>query len=382
MQVDELRRYLAWTTLIASGCGARSAIYEEAAMRGPSDAASDGRATTDGRHDVGADALSTDAWRGAEMDARPTTDARFEVGADASTMRDAAREVGADAPPSNCSPAGQPTMLAANVDGTDYGIIVDATDVYFTESQGMTSSLARVSKHGGAIVTLAPSGGEYYADDLRSVYWGGASGIVSLAKATGIVTPLGPSEGFVSGIAVDSTTVYWASNPVTDATALYSEPTTGGTRVQVIPGEATTVQVDEGSVYWIDGMSHLYSMAKTGGAPLELSGASGALDFALGSDAVFYLDPAGNGLVRVAKGGGSLTTLVANASAFSIAVDASSVYWADPFKSQIFKVSLAGGSPETVATGQGVVQALALDDSCVYWLNNGNEIAQLMAAAK
>ena len=72
------------------------------------------------------------------------------------------------------------------------------------------------------------------------------------------------------------------------------------------------------------------------------------------------------------SGGQCLDPLVSVASnAYSLAVDGTSVYFTNPDEGTVMKTPLGGGPAVTLASGQAAPLAVAVDDTRVYWANEG-----------
>jgi hypothetical protein len=77
-------------------------------------------------------------------------------------------------------------------------------------------------------------------------------------------------------------------------------------------------------------------------------------------------------LLSVPAGGGTISTLVSPlpGSPSSIALDSTHVYWGG--SDTIMNVGLDGGTPQTLASGAGFAQCLAVDANNVYWTTLGS----------
>jgi hypothetical protein len=140
------------------------------------------------------------------------------------------------------------------------------------------------------------------AIDATSVYWTDCGDpdlgrVQKVSKAGGPVVPLA-SGNRLSGIAVDSTNVYWVAG-TTDASSgsIMIVPVAGGTPTVLAPesGEPAHIAVDASFVYWGD-MSPSGGVLKaplTGGSPMMVALAEAPFQIALSDTAVFWLGPLG-----------------------------------------------------------------------------------------
>lgn len=75
---------------------------------------------------------------------------------------------------------------------------------------------------------------------------------------------------------------------------------------------------------------------------------------------------------RAPLAGGTVTTLASGqADPDAIAVDATSVYWIDQHDGTVMKVPLGGGTTTTLASGQNAPRCIAVDSKSVYWTDVG-----------
>jgi hypothetical protein len=72
--------------------------------------------------------------------------------------------------------------------------------------------------------------------------------------------------------------------------------------------------------------------------------------------------------------GGATTPIVPDSTSMPgpLTIDGTTVYWASQTTGTVFKAPLDGGAVTTLASGQDDVIAIAVDETSVYWLNNGN----------
>jgi hypothetical protein len=225
------------------------------------------------------------------------------------------------------------------------------------------------------------------AVDSTMVYWtqgtGTGSGAYGKPFAGGSAVPFGPSVD-PRGIAVDLTHVYWVdygTGSVSSALLL------GGGPVTLVPavGDAgpspgpTAITSDAHNVYWVDStLGTVNQMPIQGGAIVTLaSGQLTPVAIAVDMNNVYWTDygsVANNGSVNKAPIGSqnSVTPLASSEQQPSgIAVDAATVYWTDRANPSgtVKSISIQGGAINPIAKDQGAPTGVAIDSQFVYWTN-------------
>jgi hypothetical protein len=263
------------------------------------------------------------------------------------------------------------------------------------------------------------------------------AGIVGTSNVNVVIfcsTPfvLAADQAFAGAIALDTTNVYWTSQPF----AVKKVPLTGGEPIQIArdpnlvngPGLIIPITVDATNVYWSDFGSipsngllmttplqgaatgqltvlesqllnfaslapsrvafsqlHVYWANSNGvGGVLSMSGYVGpyiSFDLASGSPVAMTVDAtnaywinSGDGSVMsvslVNPGAPGVRLAVGPPEPNAIAADTTSVYWTNA--SEVLSVPLGGGSLAILVSGQANPGPVAVDDVNVYWINLGD----------
>jgi outer membrane protein assembly factor BamB len=275
----------------------------------------------------------------------------------------------------------QPTVLAAGEDPVD--VAIDATYVYWLNSSA--GQVRRVAKTGGQPATLSSSPGTYpwsLAVDLRNVYWtvpnfflaGTNAAVMELALDGGAPVALGTQLGEPTDIAVGATAVFWTAS--SGSAEVQTAPIDGGAVASFAagPAEGGPIAIDADNLYWSNG-TDTYQAPLAGGAPLSIGPAA----LALAVDAAYvylaYGDGSAGSVVRIPIGGGPATTLADSRppSLVAVAVDATNVYWIEGDGTigmgAVATMNKSGGTPVVLASGLQDPEAIAVDDTDVYFAN-------------
>jgi hypothetical protein len=264
-----------------------------------------------------------------------------------------------------------------------WGIAIDATSVYWTDCGDPTGGkVLKVSKAGGTVVTLASgdvlSG---IAVEGSDVYWVartavGAGAIKTVPVAGGTPAVVAAQSGAPSHLVADASYVYWGD---LNGGGVMKAPLGGGAATIVAPSNsAFQIALGDAAVFWMDAPG-LMTAPKSGGAATSLAptlGPNPTAGLAVNATTVYFNvgRPNPPGVSEVSIDGGAVSPVASAPASIGggpLAIDATRVYWADP-SGAVYAAPLSGGTATLLATGQDNVDAIAVDDSAVYWLVNGN----------
>jgi hypothetical protein len=260
---------------------------------------------------------------------------------------------------------------------------IDATSVYWTDCGDPTGgNVLKMPKTGGAVVTLASGdvlsgiaveGSELYWVARTSV---GAGAIKTVPVAGGTPTVVAAQSGAPSHLVADASFVYWGD---LDGDRVMKAPLGGGAATMVAPSNLPfQIALGDTAVFWMDAPG-LMTAPKSGGAATSLAptlGPNPTAGLAVNATTVYFNvgRPNPPGVSEVSIDGGAVSPVASAPASIGggpLAIDATRVYWADP-SGAVYAAPLSGGTATLLATGQDNVDAIAVDDSAVYWLVNGN----------
>ena len=203
---------------------------------------------------------------------------------------------------------------------------------------------------------------------------------------------LASNLGQISSIAVDSTTIYVASN---GNNAIYGVPIAGGAVATLASSQSgpNSIAVDGTNVYWTNQFNGTVMRVPKGGgsATVFANGQTTPWAIALNSSYVFWVTfgpadansnyPNGTVMRMTKTGNGPVSLATAQNKPFSVAADESSVYWVNGgtntlTKTGVYSVPINGGTPSVLVDGSGNVwttpTAIAVDATRVFWGQAGD----------
>ncbi|EPX58742.1 hypothetical protein D187_003703 [Cystobacter fuscus DSM 2262] len=284
------------------------------------------------------------------------------------------------APTLACAPLcnGSCTPIDLATINTNGAINIALTDQYVYYGGGYGSEVSndevgRVPKAGGAktvLINRLTYVTELVGSGPYAYFSGSGRGLgsnLNRVNPDGTITALPVTGGYPSGVAVDSTHIYWIGN---NQYNIYAQPLSGGTASLVVPhdpvqgGLRTSLFADGDSLYYreLGSLSSTMKAPKSGAAaPIKLTRTSWYLDF---DDANVYY--AASGVYRIPKSGGTAVKLAATGT--RVVVDSERIYWLD---GTALRAMCKDGTGAQVLASTGESYNLAVDSTGVYWAGEG-----------
>jgi hypothetical protein len=214
----------------------------------------------------------------------------------------------------------------------------------------------------------------YIAADAKNVYWTtwrpiDPNGTVKRAPLSGGVPVMLTTDVGPGAIAVDATSLYWASPQQYTITKM---PIDGHSPTVMASGSdaesAFAIAVDSMNVYWTTGRGAVMQMPTGGGTPIAIASDQGfPRGIAVDATSVYFTTFDTGTVKKVPIGGGIVTTLASGQDApAAIVVHGDTAYWLNA--KSLMAVNIDGGMPYEV-TSAAVPRSIAVDDSGVYWTN-------------
>jgi hypothetical protein len=148
-----------------------------------------------------------------------------------------------------CDLGGSPLVLPRLFQSSSPGpIAVDATSVYWFDSA--IPALMKGPLDGGATTILASASGDAIAVDATNVYWIADFSVSKVPIAGGATVILASGLLGPTSIAVDALNVYFTDGSFQGGDDIKSVPINGGAVTTITYGTGTSIAVDATSVYW------------------------------------------------------------------------------------------------------------------------------------
>ena len=300
-------------------------------------------------------------------------------------------------PCSACRTAQSATVMTIAAGGYPAGVASDGTDVYWTNDWGGGSIGTVPRALGNASTYVGNRSGPYgIAVDSNNIYWtednNGSGQVVMKSKSTPTLTVLATDQGAPRGIAVGGGDVYWTNNTGGQVQEAAGQPNAVVTTLaQSQPGPFGIVY-SGGDVYWANtgtpGQSNGSIMLWNGSsAGAFVSGQNGATGVAVGEggSSVIWTDSSAGTVDAIYQTFKAVTVgvppntrtiyepawsapsvLSSTPGAYDIVTDTSTrvTYFTD-FHSTVWYTNGAKTCP--LSTGETTPEALAVDDTYVYW---------------
>jgi hypothetical protein len=279
----------------------------------------------------------------------------------------------------------QPVALATG-QHTPIGLAVDATNIYWTTSDG---NVMKAPISGGAATVLAAGQRSPWgiAVDAANVYWANAASlgqVMTVPIAGGEPTVLVDQQRRPVHLAVADGVLYWANQL---AGTVMSVPVTGGTPTLLADkqGQLVAITVESRTLYWSSiGQGVIRSLPLgTGGTIATIADDQDAAALFVRDATVYWANvELVNDVASVFKlpAGGEPVALGSGPGPYAAVADAQHVYWTDETAGTVTKVPVGGGDATVIAKDQASVSELAIDGANLYWLNAGTDGAVMKLA--
>jgi hypothetical protein len=283
----------------------------------------------------------------------------------------------------------------AGVQVATSAIAVDESSLYYIDLGD--GSVNAVAPTGGTRTTLYSSPGTvtgtpWLTQDSGTLYFvlkvqddsGSTSGTVYRFEKGGD-QPQKLGGGYkddFNGIAVDATSVFFVSGHI-----IFQVPLKGGPVPAAASGsgaDPTSLATDADTLYWTTDGTVFKASKKRTGPQLLASAQPQASNIQLDGTTAYWV-VGGKKLVKAAKAGGPTSTVVeADGAIADFSIDGATIYFATP--NAIMKVPAAGGTAEKV-TDAATPLGIAVDATSIYWASKGTDAKQykdgaIMAKAK
>lgn len=220
------------------------------------------------------------------------------------------------------------------------------------------------------------------AVDGTSVYWASTVGgtVAKVAKTGGATTVLATGQNTPMGVLLDEGWVYFSNT--SNIGAVLRVPKAGGAAQTVASGQyyPYRMAIDGDTLYVTSDSTagNVSTVPKAGGA-VSIFAASQSSPKGIVVDATGVYWTSFKEVKRSPKSGNGITKLSTQEKfPYALAADATSLYWSDGYAYAIRKSTKTGAGTTTLATlpfGQGA-RSIAIDDTAVYWVSKEGDLVQ------
>jgi hypothetical protein len=255
-----------------------------------------------------------------------------------------------------------------------YGIAVDGTYAYVTMYGSKT--IVRIPKTGGAPETLTSSALLYWGIVVShdAIYWGAHTAVGRCQLDGGPLPSLGPSAIDATGVAIDTTNVYYTN--YLGGAGVKAQPLDGGAETPIGTTGGSNgfrIAVDATDVYYGTTGGTLYKGPKTGAGATPFSTGHAFVDgVAVDATYVYFTDRDGGTVFRMDKSGAAAAVPIASGLTMpsGLVVDGAYAYVTEYVTGggRILKINADGsGTPVPLASLQVSPFSIAVDATHVYW---------------
>jgi hypothetical protein len=227
---------------------------------------------------------------------------------------------------------------------------------------------------GGDPMWLTPNvqngGANGLAVDATSIYWTHQEGVTSMPIGGGTPRPIAAADR-ASGIALDATNVYWTS---LGEGSVMKVPIGGGDATVLASGqsEPAAIAVDAANVYWRNSGDGTIKKVPIGGGDETLlaSGLALSSGMAVAGGHLYWTNYDDGTVMTVPTSGGTPTTLASGQPGpGAIATDGTNVYFSA--EGGVRRVPVGGGAPITIECEHEGARMMAIDATHLYWPSGG-----------
>lgn len=278
-----------------------------------------------------------------------------------------------------------------NIKGGSTHLAVDATHIYFSDSRAGT--ISRIPISGGPVEVLASAQNNPGAVvvDATNVYWSnqaaGSGAVMKVPLAGGTPTTLALDGDIPGDVTIDAANVYWSTPYSADGSlsgSIEKVAIAGGSAVAITSptNGAVPLIIDGNNVYWPTSGNIMKTPLAGGDGVALLSsgydpgsiGSIGGIGLAGGYIYFVNYAPATAfcSILRVSTAGGSPTTIASSASKIycvSITVDQAGIYLAGINNNRSIVALSLDGTVSTTLFAYGGATSLTVFGNSIYWYN-------------